>query len=198
MNDSTQKQCKVCGLVKSLDDYYIREGRHQPRCKACIQAQNRAYRDAHPEVGKAASTRWQRRNKDRVRAKNIEWYHANKERAQLRYKKWVAENAEARRTYMADWLAANPHQGRSDQARRRARKKATAVGPVDLAALWEEQDGFCALCNEPIDATLAYPDPMSKSVDHIIPLSKGGPHVQENLQWVHLVGNLRKSARMPE
>src|SRR5690349_10907709 len=30
----------------------------------------------------------------------------------------------------------------------------------------------CALCFEPIDYTLKYPDPMSFVVDHIIPLGK--------------------------
>jgi len=43
---------------------------------------------------------------------------------------------------------------------------------------------------------LAWPDPGSKSIDHILPLSKGGSHSQENVQWAHLVCNTRKGNRL--
>lgn len=38
---------------------------------------------------------------------------------------------------------------------------------------------------------------MSKSLDHIVPLAKGGTHEQSNLQWTHLVENLQKGASVP-
>lgn len=59
-----------------------------------------------------------------------------------------------------------------------------------------ERDGWaCGICCEPVDAALEYPDPMSKSLDHVVPLSRGGSHSRENAQLAHLFCNLRKGDR---
>lgn len=36
---------------------------------------------------------------------------------------------------------------------------------------------------------------MSASVDHIVPLARGGKHEQSNLQWTHLVENQIKGTK---
>lgn len=55
----------------------------------------------------------------------------------------------------------------------------------------------CALCGRPVDMSLRYPDPMSKTVDHIIPIALGGhPSDLSNLQLAHLSCNLAKSDRL--
>jgi len=52
----------------------------------------------------------------------------------------------------------------------------------------------CAICGRPVDKQLKYPDPMSPTVDHIIPLSKGGhPSDMGNLQLTHWICNRLKS-----
>ena len=52
----------------------------------------------------------------------------------------------------------------------------------------------CALCGQPVDMSLRYPHPMSKTVDHIIPIARGGhPSDLANLQLAHLACNLAKS-----
>ena len=56
---------------------------------------------------------------------------------------------------------------------------------------------ICALCGKPVDKTIKYPDPMSATIDHIIPVSKGGhPSDIENLQLAHFKCNRAKSDRL--
>lgn len=57
----------------------------------------------------------------------------------------------------------------------------------------------CALCGKPVDMTLKFPHPLSKSVDHIIPVSKGGhPSDISNLQLAHLCCNREKTDKLME
>ena len=59
-----------------------------------------------------------------------------------------------------------------------------------------ERDGWmCSLCESPIDPLLQYPDPLSPSIDHVIPVSTGGTHERSNVASAHLVCNLRKGNR---
>ena len=43
-----------------------------------------------------------------------------------------------------------------------------------------------------VDKDLMWPDPMSASLDHIVPLSRGGTHTLDNVQLAHLACNERK------
>jgi len=61
---------------------------------------------------------------------------------------------------------------------------------VTRVAIYERDNWVCQLCMKPIDRTLRYPEPMSASLDHIIPLSKGGENSAENFQASHLVCNI--------
>jgi len=66
-----------------------------------------------------------------------------------------------------------------------ARRRAERFSPGEIY----ERDGWqCGICQqhvEPADATL----------DHIIPLSRGGPHTRANVQLAHRRCNSRKGAR---
>jgi 5-methylcytosine-specific restriction endonuclease McrA len=60
-----------------------------------------------------------------------------------------------------------------------------AFEPVDHAAIWERDRGICWICEDPVDPALAWPHPMSRTFDHVIPMSKGGPHVASNIAVAH-------------
>lgn len=52
----------------------------------------------------------------------------------------------------------------------------------------------CQICGNQIDMSLKFPHPMSPTVDHIIPISKGGhPSAMDNLQLAHFICNRMKS-----
>lgn len=67
----------------------------------------------------------------------------------------------------------------------RNRKRILAAGEI------------CAICGQRVDKELKCPHPMSATVDHIIPVSKGGhPSDMENLQLAHFCCNRQKSDKV--
>lgn len=57
--------------------------------------------------------------------------------------------------------------------------------------------GVCGICGRPVDKTLRFPHPMSATVDHIIPVDKGGAlSDMDNLQLAHFACNRQKSDKL--
>ena len=55
----------------------------------------------------------------------------------------------------------------------------------------------CGICGKPVDFSLKYPHPLSPTVDHIIPVAKGGhPSDIDNLQLAHRCCNRQKSDKL--
>lgn len=55
----------------------------------------------------------------------------------------------------------------------------------------------CGICGKPVDLSLKYGDPMAATIDHIIPIAKGGhPSDIENLQLAHWTCNRQKSDKL--
>lgn len=86
---------------------------------------------------------------------------------------------------------------RDASQRRRALKKGASTGePVLLTEIAERDRWTCGLCAGLVDATLAWPDPFSKSLDHVVPLTRGGAHDPSNVQLAHLRCNVAKGNRV--
>lgn len=80
--------------------------------------------------------------------------------------------------------------------RRRAMKRSAATGePVNFTEIAERDGWVCQLCFDPVDPDVRWPDTMSASLDHEVPLISGGPHDPVNVQLAHLGCNCRKGAR---
>ena len=59
-----------------------------------------------------------------------------------------------------------------------------------------DRDGWvCGICREPLDRTLRWPESDSQSLDHVVPLSKGGLHRSGNVRIAHLGCNVKRGNR---
>lgn len=55
----------------------------------------------------------------------------------------------------------------------------------------------CGICGNPVDFSVKFPDPLSPTIDHIIPLDKGGhPSDISNMQLAHFWCNRQKSNKL--
>jgi len=66
---------------------------------------------------------------------------------------------------------------------------------LEEKAIYERDGWRCGICGKKVKSELKYPHPLAASLDHIMPLSRGGFHVKANVQLAHLRCNLKKNAR---
>lgn len=80
--------------------------------------------------------------------------------------------------------------------RTRARKGGGSYEPVRPQEVFARDGWICGICSESVDPSVKWPDRRSASLDHIVPLAKGGDHSYANVQCSHLSCNQIKSARV--
>lgn len=112
-----------------------------------------------------------------------------------RSRQWREENADHVARRDRAYRQANRHVARESKHRRRARHLAAYVAPVNHEQIWIRDSGVCQLCCEPIDPELKWPHPLSRTLDHVVPLMLGGTHEPSNVQLAHARCNISKGAR---
>ena len=66
---------------------------------------------------------------------------------------------------------------------------------IDLYRVYIKFNGICQICGKPVDAKDVKGKKVGKlypSIDHIIPVSKGGSHTWDNVQLAHIICNDKK------
>jgi 5-methylcytosine-specific restriction endonuclease McrA len=150
------------------------------------RARVRAYRLEHLDEIREAGRIWARENRKAHPERGRAWDAANREKRR--------ESSRLRRLNSPEkvraWRVANPDKRRDQKHRRRAlmqNVQAERLTKKQRLTLYSTRT--CYLCGkdfQPGDRT---------SVDHIIPLAGGGPHVFDNLALTHFSCNSRKGAK---
>jgi len=206
-NLPSQKICKQCGESKPISDYFIdRKGYATPYCDICKKAKGRAYHAANRDRLNAVSCKWQRENPEKAREQSRRYYSRNRQviNQRDRLKRQVDPDYNASRC--REWRLKNPEQDRDVQSRyrqthlelvrvadsRRASRRRGAVGTY-TAAQWEALkasfDYRCLLCGK------GEPE-IRLTVDHIVPVSRGGSNNIDNLQPLCRSCNSHKYAKI--
>ena len=82
---------------------------------------------------------------------------------------------------------------RTAKDRRRTAKSAAFVERVYRAKVYERDGWCCQLCGRKVNRNAVVPHPNAPTLDHILPLSKGGTHEYANVQLAHFLCNSLKS-----
>jgi hypothetical protein len=124
------------------------------------------------------------------------WRRRDLENARRLLRESAARNKDKRRAYRLEHMDRERVYGRDCAQRRRARKTTTSVEVFTHLEIFERDDWVCQICNKCVPPWLRHPHPQSASLDHIVPLARGGTHTRDNVQLAHLRCNLRKHARL--
>lgn len=190
-------------------------GRLEGACKACrikaqaaaltpekkarkLEADARRRREATPEKkGQRTKQRlaWRAKNPEADAAAQRRWYEKNRHTQNERSRAYHTHNQERENARSKAWRLANPIAYRATQQAARARRR-NAPGrytAVDFERQFGLQGERCYWCGEGI--SLQGGD--AATVDHLIPLAKGGTNAPNNIVCACKVCNRRKWANMP-
>lgn len=78
---------------------------------------------------------------------------------------------------------------------RRALLRGSHADSFNVGDVYERDGWTCGICYTLVDAENKWPHPMSASLDHVVPLIKGGAHTLDNVQLAHLRCNTSKGDR---
>lgn len=187
-----------------------RPGQHRDR----VQKWRESNRCRANELGRQSYHRRKdsdpKRFAEQARESNYRTYWANRETRLKRSKEYREANREAlqqrkRAYYLANqaWIAekgrqyrkANPDKVAMRNMTRRALKHSAAVEKVNPFEVYERDAWICHICKKAVDPQRRFPDPLAASLDHIVPLAKGGEHSYGNCATAHLSCNCRKGAK---
>lgn len=177
-----------------------------------VRERDRRFREANKDAIRRSKEEYRLANLEKIKARQAAWYQANRERiraewcasqtaedraiAAERARQWAEANPERRAEWHRQWAKANPEKVAVARHRRRARLKGIPADDVTVVDLMIAQDFTCYLCNGPMDPELKKPHPLSPSIDHIVPIARGGTSLRENLAAAHLGCNCAKGAKL--
>ncbi|GAG45546.1 unnamed protein product [marine sediment metagenome] len=154
-----------------------------------ISAQKKVYCKANAEKIKARKKAYYQANKEAIKVKRRIYYKANHEKILVYFK----ARREAHPEYQKIWEQTNPEKCREKSRKRRALKYKTQIEPINEKVVYLRDGWTCQHCKKRVNKKFKWPHPMSRSLDHIIPLSQGGTHTYGNIQVAHLGCNLIKN-----
>lgn len=103
----------------------------------------------------------------------------------------TTEYGHTRTVYCSDECM-NKAMKRDCKENRKRQMETAFVEPVWLWKTYERYDGICAICGLPVPHDKSPENQWAATRDHIIPLSKGGLHMNTNCQPAHRLCNSLK------
>ena len=193
------KTCTKCGQTKPNSQYSKSKlGKYGTRskCKPCTAKQtaeyrkanpnysaesSRKYRIANPEKAAKAAENWRIKNPDYAkkyhadhyqteRLRNKKYYEKNRDKEALRKQLQRRSDPESFRERNKRYAANNRAILNAKAARRRAIKASATTYVVSKKEIWHLYNSKCVYCQNP-----------STTMDHVMPLNRGGNHGIGNL-----------------
>lgn len=188
------KTCNKCKMNKPIDDFSINkrnktDGR-QPKCKAC---NSQYYAERSESINKRVSEHYHN-NHERILIERVElrkrpdakakkaeqdrkYYLLNKSQVQKRYRQWAKENREWLSAYHSAW-----------EPKRRFLIEKNGNNSLTKAEVRElfMSHPYCEYCGSVENLSL----------DHIIPITRGGQHCLENVTVACMTCNTSKNNKL--
>lgn len=167
------KICNSCKLlldVSLFSSYKKAKDGLQLKCKNCVKQYNLLNKIKMSERHK----QWYLNNKNKVAEYNKEYKNLHKEDIS----KWQKQ-----------YRLANPELVHNRKVKRKNLIAGNKISKGIIKKLYNLQKGLCVCCRKLLSSDY--------NVDHIMPLSRGGTHTDENIQLLCSLCNRQKHAKHP-
>ena len=154
------------------------------------KAHSKAYYEANKDKITAYKKAYREANKEKIKHQHKAYREANKEKINARDKAWREANRETHLACLKTWSQNNKEARNALEVKRNASKKQAILPSSDLKLikkLYEKRAKMSKKYN------------VLYHVDHIIPLSIGGAHHQDNMRVITAKENISKKDKyVPE
>jgi len=217
------KACKQCKQVCLFSEFGKRSRNNDGLntiCKKCQNLKELAYRDANKdridaykkgwaasEKAKESRRQFRLANKERLLAEKKLDFQQNKTKRMATAKKWKEANLDRHKTYQKQYREENSKspewraKKRRESNKRRAQKLGNGYENYSEIEVLNLYGTDCHICSTEIDllAPRKCGEPgweIGLHIDHLIPISKGGPDTLSNVRPAHGSCNLSKWANL--
>jgi 5-methylcytosine-specific restriction endonuclease McrA len=203
-----EKPCSECNHNLPIAHFHRQPGGlfgASSKCVSCARSLLAAAKVVNPDRTASANRRYRERLGDIYRAKQRQDYQDQRAKKLLAARDYLARHGEEVRAKHRAWRKLHPDAARDrdaaerakyrdrraeDSARRRALMAQAAIGEtVDRAAIILRDRGACYLCGR-------QPRGGQQTLDHVIPLARGGIHDPSNLRVACRRCNSRKGDKL--
>jgi 5-methylcytosine-specific restriction endonuclease McrA len=182
------KICRQCGgdsqpLTEFPKHKQMADG-HLNVCKTCKAAYLKGYHAENKKKHNAGSraeyaTRMgTQEGRDKERDRIAQWRADHPEA-------WKAARSKAQKSARGKATAA------LSKKTRRAREEGTRTGTISVKGVYLRYGMRCSICDKPIELQV------EATIDHVVPLARGGTHTEDNLRPAHRRCNAWKGDRLP-
>ena len=190
---------KGCAKGTGYSNHLLHNEHPCDSCKEGKKEKDKQWVTSEPGKIKRKSyiQQYRENNQEHIKAQVSNYYLKNKESIKLAHANYYQNNKEHVLNRLKENKIKNPEVQRKGWRTRRARVLNAESEPYTTEEILELYGTACYLCGEEIDLTA----PRSTAVDgwekglqldHLVPLSKGGTDLKENLRPSHGLCNIRK------
>lgn len=210
-NILTHKLCTKCGEIKEVSNFVKDPQKKDGLYSSCKVCYKKYYKNTK-EKYKPARKKWQVENReiilekkrkryfenrDRLLVDMKAWHKANKEyekkyrennKSHLlqKSKEWAKNNKERLNARMRRWRADNKDKVSVQKNNRRTREGSAKIANEEWAQVLEKYGNKCLACGR---------SDVRITMDHVLPLCKGGLNVIENVQPLCKSCNSKKNTK---
>ena len=206
-------KCSKCKALKSEVNFYFKKGKVQSWCKECYRQYHR--NKYSPTKGQTDNPRKCReckkeyapklrtesyfcsrdcKGKNRNRENKAKRIASQSDRICIGCEKIIPKTARADKKWCSEDCSSKAR-GHTMNVTRRI-KTSEPLGVFLRVDIYNRDNWICQICKKPVDKKLSFPSPKAASLDHIVPLSRGGTHESRNVQLAHLSCNTSKGNRV--
>lgn len=183
------KDCVECGTQ------FKPNSSRQKYCSG--KCSDKVYNRKRRESAREFSRQWRKDNAERAHATAKEYRETHKKEERARGRRWLAtpRGRELARASQQRYREKQPEtmKARAEQ-RARAHEEGNATKEL-IERKWLDGDQTCCVCGDLIDEALPGGDPMGRTIEHDLPISRGGRHDLDNIFFSHMRCNSAKGRR---